>query len=268
MNHGLVNLADAFDPARSPESDPVTGIQRSAATSAGMRRLLSLDEMLRGVIPLCKDAILVGQASDGLPVFLSLLDVAGPILIVGDAKTGKTNFLKAIACSAISTHLPGKLRCCVFTGRAAEWRGLKEHPACVGVFPLSEGYTAKFISSLIQWVDNNSSTPPVLVLIDGIQCIDRWRAEFTSDLMQSVLEAPSRRILPVATLDVSQCSDLVMWPKLSHTYVFGYTEIDRNLLDTIDVPPIHLDGLARGRQFYMKELNSWVPFWVPAVELY
>src|SRR5687767_15840997 len=58
----------------------------------------TLSDVLAGIGPLPREALLMGVASDGLPVLLNLRDpLPGPILVVGDAGVGKTIFLQTMA---------------------------------------------------------------------------------------------------------------------------------------------------------------------------
>ena len=55
--------------------------------------------------PLPREALFLGIASDGLPVLLNLHDPhPGPMLIIGEAGSGKTAFLQSVAQSVVQTH--------------------------------------------------------------------------------------------------------------------------------------------------------------------
>ena len=65
----------------------------------------SLSEVLAGIEPLPREALLLGVASDGLPVLLNLRDpLPGPILVLGEAGAGKTTFLQTMAQSMIQSQ--------------------------------------------------------------------------------------------------------------------------------------------------------------------
>ena len=65
----------------------------------------ALSDVLAEIGPLPPEALFLGVASDHLPVLLNLYDPhPGPMLIAGDAGSGKTAFLQTIAHSVIQTH--------------------------------------------------------------------------------------------------------------------------------------------------------------------
>ena len=52
-----------------------------------------------------REALFLGIASDGLPVLLNLHDpIPGPVLVAGDAGTGKTAFLQMLVQGVQQTH--------------------------------------------------------------------------------------------------------------------------------------------------------------------
>src|SRR5688572_32420075 len=65
----------------------------------------SLSTVLAEMGPLPRQALFLGVASDGLPVLLNLHDPhPGPMLVAGDAGSGKTAFLQTVAHSIAQTH--------------------------------------------------------------------------------------------------------------------------------------------------------------------
>src|SRR5262245_41712542 len=71
----------------------------------------ALSDVLAEIGSLPAEALFLGVATDGLPVLLNLYDShPGPILIAGDAGSGKTAFLQGIAQSVIQTHHPSDIQ--------------------------------------------------------------------------------------------------------------------------------------------------------------
>jgi len=65
----------------------------------------SLSTVLAEMGPLPHQSLFLGVASDGLPVLLNLHDPQpGPMLVAGDAGSGKTAFLQTLAHSVEQTH--------------------------------------------------------------------------------------------------------------------------------------------------------------------
>src|SRR5687767_860221 len=86
----------------------------------------SLSEVLADIGSLPREALLLGVASDGLPVLLNLWDpLPGPLLILGEAGAGKTTFLQTMAQSVIQTHNSNSVQYGVITNHPDEWENVK-----------------------------------------------------------------------------------------------------------------------------------------------
>src|SRR5215475_5945149 len=96
MLEAMAELKPEIDSARRTEAKP---------------GLPSLGEVLAEIGPMPIEAMFLGVASDEWPVLLNLHDpVPGPILIAGDAGTGKTALLQTIALAATMMHQPEQLQ--------------------------------------------------------------------------------------------------------------------------------------------------------------
>ena len=139
----------------------LSSLQKTQPTQA----LPSLHEVLDefGIMP--PEALFLGVASDGLPVLLNLHDpVPGPILIAGDAGTGKTTLLQTIALAAGTMHQPQQLQFGALTSHPDEWSGFENIPNCVGVFPFYHQSSEDFILSLASWAHGNKSSRQSILL--------------------------------------------------------------------------------------------------------
>src|SRR5215207_4204721 len=99
-------------------------------TSALQPKPISAAPNLNGVLaelgPLPREALFLGVASDGLPVLLNLHDShPGPMLIIGDAGSGKTAFVQSVARSVIQTHNQDDVQFGVITKQPDEWESLE-----------------------------------------------------------------------------------------------------------------------------------------------
>src|SRR5690242_6059651 len=82
----------------------------AARRSQPLPALPTLNEVLTEFGSMPVEALFLGVASDGLPVLLNLFDsTPGPLLISGDAGTGKTALLQSIAVAAGRTLQPEEL---------------------------------------------------------------------------------------------------------------------------------------------------------------
>ena len=121
----------------------------SLTKSQPTQTLPPLYEVLNEFGPMPSEALFLGIASDGLPVLLNLHDsVPGPILIPGDAGTGKTALLQTVALAAGMMHQPEQLQFGALTSHPDEWSGLEAISNNVGIFPTYHQSAEDFILSL------------------------------------------------------------------------------------------------------------------------
>src|SRR5687768_18065290 len=81
-----------------------------------------LSTVLTEMGPLPRQALFLGVASDGLPVLLNLHDPhPGPMLVAGDAGSGKTVFLQTIVHSVAQTQSSEDVQYGVITDHPEEW---------------------------------------------------------------------------------------------------------------------------------------------------
>ena len=111
----------------------------------------SLADSLSELGPLPREALLLGLASDGLPVLLNLHDPhPGPLLIAADPGAGKTALLQLIAQAAADMHEPSDVQFGVVTNYPDEWGHLTELEHCVGIFPTYHDSAIEFLSSMAE----------------------------------------------------------------------------------------------------------------------
>ena len=185
--------------------------------------LPSLNEVLTEFGPMPDEAMFLGVASDGLPVLLNLHDpVPGPILIAGDAGTGKTNLLQTIALAAGMMHQPDQLQFGALTSHPDEWSAIEEIPNNVGIFPIQHNSAEDFILSLASWAHGNkSSKQSVLLLIDDLEAIAKLDFDARQNLRWLLLRGPARRVWPIVTLNPNRMENMQPWLDAFHTRVFG-----------------------------------------------
>src|SRR4026208_1485204 len=111
--------------------------ETSTPPSKPMPAAPALTDVLAEIGPRPGEALFLGIATDGLPVLLNLYDShPGPILITGDAGSGKTAFLQTIAHSVAQTHSPNDIQFGVITNYPDEWERLESMPHRIGIFPV------------------------------------------------------------------------------------------------------------------------------------
>ena len=227
----------------------------------------SLSEVLDEFGPMPSEALFLGIASDGLPVLLNLHDpIPGPLLITGDAGTGKTNLLQLVGNAAARMHQPQDLQFGVLTSHPDEWSGVEDILNNVGVFPLYHESAEDFILSLASWAHGNkTSRQSVLLLLDDLEAASNLNFDARQNLRWLLLRGPARRVWPVITLNPHRMENIMPWLEAFHTRIFGSMQNPQHI-HQLDAQGAELDSLNNGSQFTLREGGHWLRFWIPSID--
>jgi hypothetical protein len=225
----------------------------------------TLDRVLAEIGPLPREALFLGVASDGLPVLLNLYDpIPGPVLIIGDAESGKTAFLRTIVRSLIHTHKSTDLQFGVITDHTDEWDGVGDSPHQVGIFPVHHNSAQDFILSLASWIHSNKNThQSVLLLVDDLESVASLDFDTVQNLRWLLLRGPSRRVWPIITMDAGRYGQVISWLQNFRTRVFGRIENDRVAAALGADKSSAVNQLQAQIQFSLRENENWLRFWLP-----
>jgi NACHT domain len=239
----------------------------AARQSQPVPALPPLSDVLTEFGPMPGEALFLGVASDGLPVLLNLHDpVPGPILISGDAGTGKTALLQNIASAAGKMHQPEELQFGVLTSHPEDWGGLEAIPNNVGVFPLFDKSAEDFIVSLASWAhENRTSHQSVLLLLDDLEAASNMDFDAKQNLRWLLLRGPARRVWPFVTLNPNRMENITPWLDAFHTRVLGPIQ-NVEQIRKMTAEQADLDSLNIGTQFALREGENWLRFWIPSFD--
>jgi len=252
MMEALAELKPEIDAARSIKPVPA---------------LPPLSEVLTEFGPMPHEALFLGVASDGLPVLLNLHDpIPGPLLITGDAGTGKTGLLQIISLAAGIMHQPQELQFGVLTSHPDEWNAFEDIPNNVGVFPFYHQSAEDFILSLASWAhENKTSRQSVLLLLDDLEAASNLTFDARQNLRWLLLRGPARRVWPVITLNPQRMESIRQWLEAFHTRIFGTIQNSQHI-NQLDAASAELDSLNSRSQFTLREGDHWLRFWVPNID--
>jgi len=239
-------------------------------TSALQSKPISAAPNLGGVLaelgPLPREALFLGIASDGLPVLLNLRDaLPGPMLVIGDAGSGKTAFLQSVARSVNQTDSQDDVQFGVITNQPDEWQGLENTPHRVGIFDVKHTGAQDLITSLASWAHSNKNArQSVLLLIDDLESIAKMDFEALQNFRWLLLRGPARRVWPIITMNADRYGQVISWIEIFRTRVFGRVANLQVAQALGGDKSSALDQLEAGIQFSLRENASWLRFWLPS----
>lgn len=225
----------------------------------------SLADSLSELGPLPREALLLGLASDGLPVLLNLHDPRpGPLLLAADPGAGKTALLQMIAQAAADMHGVGDVQFGVITNYPDEWEHLAELEHCVGIFPTYHDSAIDFLSSLSGWAHaNKGSQQSILLLVDDLESMEHINFDARQTLRWLLLRGPSRRVWPIISMNAERALRVESWLEAFRTRIFGNIQSDRTAEKLTGISGVTLKHLQAGLQFALREGDDWLKFWIP-----
>jgi hypothetical protein len=224
-----------------------------------------LDRVLAGIGPLPREALFLGVASDGLPVLLNLRDpLPGPILITGDAGSGKTAVLATIAESIKRTHGADEVQVGVITRHTEEWQGLKGSPQLAGLFSPQHNGAQEMILSLASWAHSNRDMRRfVLLLMDDLEAATQMDFETVQHLRWLLLRGPSRGAWLFVTLNAERYGNLIPWLSSFRTRLFGRVASEQVAGALGADKASGVNRLEAPIQFSLRENGNWLQFRLP-----
>ena len=255
---------EAAQQALRPGS-PVPVAPAQAGQAKPMPVAPSLADSLSELGPLPREALLLGLASDGLPVLLNLHDPhPGPLLIAADPGAGKTALLQMIAQAAAEMHAPGDVQFGAVTNYPDEWGYMTELEHCVGIFPTYHDSAIDFLHSLSGWAHaNKGSQQSILLLIDDLESMEHLDFDARQTLRWLLLRGPARRVWPILTLNAERALQVESWLEAFRTRIFGNIQDDRMAETLSGIQGTSLSQLQAGLQFALREGADWLKFWIP-----
>jgi hypothetical protein len=238
----------------------------SAPPSKPISAAPALSDVLAEIGSLPLEALFLGVATDGLSVLLNLYDShPGPILIAGDAGSGKTAFLQTIAHSVARTHHANDIQFGVITNYPDEWESIEATSHRVGIFPVGHNSTQEFVSSLASWAHSNKNTHQcILLLVDDLESVASLDLETVQNFRWLLLRGPARRVWPIVTLNAPRYGQIISWLQNFRTRIFGRVA-NGGVAEALGGDKASgLDQLEARIQFSLRENENWLRFWLPS----
>jgi len=207
------------------------------------------------------DALLFGLASDGLPLLLHLRDpLPGPLLVIGDQGSGKTDFLKTIILSTQRLMPSGAVQFVVLTSFPEEWEQLSAPEHLIGVWDASQPLAADLLEQLACHLETPEENQPTVMLFDGLESILQFAAAEQSDFAQILMHGPQSLIWPVVSVNAEFALELPYWLAFFRTRIFGQVSNQRTARVLTSMPGAPLGSLSAPDQFCLREKSHWLKF--------
>jgi hypothetical protein len=194
----------------------------------------------------------------------------GPVLIVGDEVDGNRDLLKLLAQSACANLSSQEIKFLVITSQPENWKNwsisLQKPERCLAILENDTPDIGDWIIQMAEQVEqrftSRNPSPPVLLLIDGLDLVSRSESDVQLNFEWLCQNATGAQVWPVATLPTGMALEMGRWIRHFHTRLIGKmpnrTAVRLGLSSGLDS-----EGLVASRQFAVRIQDGWINFWLP-----
>lgn len=262
----MSNLPDNSQTALALRAYRAVQIEMGHDPAQGQAFFPALSETLDGLVGLPPDALLLGIASDGLPLLLHLRDPRpGPILVVGERGCGKTAFLKVLMLAARRLAVPTGMRFAALTDFPSDFDNSAAPDWLLGVWPAYDQSGMDLISQVAGRVQDPDLDQPLILLIDGLEALLQMGPEACDDLAYIFQHGPQALVWPVVTVNSEMALKMPDWLALFNTVIYGRIANPRTAEALTPLPGAPLNSLFPGSQFCLRKKSQWLKFWLPSL---
>jgi hypothetical protein len=222
--------AHAAAPTQVAESIPTPDEAPAPALTAALADDVTLEQFLKANAGLPPRTAAFGVCPDGLPVLFDLTDGrSGPILVTGDPGCGKTTLMRVLLKSASAFNAAHEVKFIVLTPKPQEFEDVANQGTrsghCLGVHKDDSLPAEEWIFRMSALVERRLSSrqfnPPVLMVIDDLQFVNRAGADVRLNLEWILKHGPSVQIWPVVSLPTDAAAKMGRWTQHFHTRMIG-----------------------------------------------
>ena len=243
-------------------------IEMGQDPAPGQTLFPALDETLDRLVSMPADALMLGIASDGLPLLLHLRDPRpGPILLTGDRGCGKTDFLKVFLQAAQRFCRVSEASFAVLTETPSDFDHIGESEHLLGVWPAYEMISADLLSELASRAQHPDIQHPIVLLIDGLESVLQMEPEAQDNLAYILSCGPQKLVWPVVTINSGLALKLPQWLAYFRTRIYGRIANPGTIESLTPVPGAPLNRLFPGSQFCLRQKSKWLKFWMPSLPI-
>lgn len=260
FTQALIPLKKRFKPVENAEEDLAEHPPET-----------ELNKLLKKYNYIPPQTAFLGVCEDGQPVLFDLTDHrVGPLLIMGDAGSGKTALLKVMIQSAVAINSPSEINYLVFSQNPQEWQeltteGLRTGHCLAGVVKTPEE-TDEWLMRLSDMVEKRYNgkelSAPLLVILDDLRFVVGADTSIRLNLEWLLKIGPAMHIWPVVTLRTADALAMGRWTSQFRTRFLGHMPnegVNRlGLFNGLDA-----EKLAPGKQFAIHVQEDWLTFKLP-----
>lgn len=171
-----------------------------------------------GTLP--QEAILLGMAEDGLPVLFNITSPDSPNIMIWDKSPKQgLRILKTIAEYILNSHRGNRVEFLVLTRFPEDWGNLEKYgmgysgdTSCIGIIPFYSDLAGRFVESLCSWItDKNIAKNPIILLIDGMENVNRMEDKFQECLIRILFTGRPKNMYVVGTSKMKYFDEIKFW---------------------------------------------------------
>jgi hypothetical protein len=224
--------------------------------------------------PFPYQTVLIGDCQDGLPFLLDLNQPEnGPVLVTGDAETGKTRQLQVMVESALRLYNPRQVQVAVITRWPGDWEdiliGTARRKFCQTLTNLYDRQFTDLVMELTGLAEDRRNGrrrgAQVLLVIDDLVGINDLDYEVQVNLHWLFEYGPQSGIWPLVSLEASRTQDMLYWIDVFRTRLLGRIDSITLAGDLAIYPGNRCTQLVPSLEFTAWMGSDWITYNLPVL---
>jgi len=192
---------------------------------------VELSKVLNFIGKLPSEAIFFGMAKDGLPVLWNVKNEEPNNIVIWDKLHRQgLRLLKCIAEYVFVHKQDDKVEFVVLTNSVEDWgelnrygMGMTGNTSCIGIIPFNSELAHTVLLGLCQWINEShkSSKAPVIVLIDGMETLDKMNMDFRTNFRYLLTSGHKKNVYVIGTASKRHFAQVQDWLDGFHFEING-----------------------------------------------